>query len=193
MASASSEHDAGGGEVRVALVLDHPPNALTEEKLVRLVAYLRGLGTRHLSLVGAGVVQPENWLLGFEPSRRIAIAPNSAARHFTSSGFGLVLLPAGSGRAVVATAVRVQEPAAVGHGELSIKELDAQIEHIAGPSPDLIIVAGETPNLRGSFTWQAAYGELVFVRRSWTELTLEDLDRALKEFAKRGRRFGGVA
>ncbi len=191
MASATEEFDAKGERLTVALVLDRPVNAANEQKLGHLVARLRNAEIAHLSLVCDGVTRPESWQAGFKVVSRIEIAPDAFAQHFIAGGFTLTVLPEGSGRGVVAAAARLQ--ASQGAAPVTIEGFDAKIEAIAGPSPDLIIVTGGTPNLRGSLTWQAAYGEFVFLERSWTELVGDDLDQALKEFAMRGRRFGGIA
>lgn len=188
--AATGEVEAKRERLCVALVLDRPVNAANEEKLVRLVSRLRDAGVAHVSLVGEGAARPESWPLGLKTIRRTEIAPGAAAQHFAVDGFTLTLLPESSGRAVVAAAARLQ---AARDGAASIETFDAAVAEIAGPSPDLIIVAGGAPNLRGSLTWQAAYGEFVFFDRSWTELAGSDLDRALQEFAARGRRFGGIA
>lgn len=188
---ASASHDAKSERLNVALVLDRPVKAANEEKLARVALRLRDAGTRHLCIVCEGTARPESWQLDLVLMRRAEMAPAGTAQHFGSDGFGLTLLPEGSGRAVVAAAARLLAQA--GGGVISIEGFDAKIAEIAGPSPDLIIVTGSTPNLRGSFTWQAAYGEFVFVGGSWTELADADLDQALDEFAARGRRFGGIA
>ena len=122
--------------------------------------------------------------------RRAEIAPGQSAQHFSSDRFGVALLPEGSGRSVVAAATRLLAEA--GARRISIEQFNAGIAEVAGPSPDLIIVTGGALNLRGSLTWCAAYGEFVFFDRPWTELAGADLDRALEEFAARGRRFGGI-
>jgi undecaprenyl diphosphate synthase len=41
--------------------------------------------------------------------------------------------------------------------------------------------------------WEAAYAELVFLAVPWPEFAREHLVGALEEFARRSRRFGGVA
>jgi undecaprenyl diphosphate synthase len=40
--------------------------------------------------------------------------------------------------------------------------------------------------------WQAAYTEFVFLDAYWPEFGRELLERAIDEFRKRDRRFGGV-
>ena len=40
--------------------------------------------------------------------------------------------------------------------------------------------------------WQAAYAELYFTDRLWPDYTTADVDEAVREFASRSRRFGGL-
>jgi len=41
--------------------------------------------------------------------------------------------------------------------------------------------------------WQAAYSELVFVPELWPDFDKAALERAIAEYARRERRFGGLA
>jgi len=191
MSQATKNSPGRAERFAVALVLDRPVNAGNEDKLVRLVTCLAEAGIAHLSLICAGAVHPGAWQLDLKPVRHIEISPGQAAQHFSASRFSLSVLPQGSGRSVVAAGARAL--ALAGERQASAEQLGASVQEVAGPSPDLIIVTGGTPNLRGSLTWRAAYGEFVFCERSWTELVSADLDLALKEFAARGRRFGGIA
>jgi len=59
------------------------------------------------------------------------------------------------------------------------------------PNPDLIIRAGGEKRLSNFVLWQAAYSELYFSKKLWPDFTEKDLDEALKEYARRQRRFGG--
>ena len=61
------------------------------------------------------------------------------------------------------------------------------------PDVDLLIRTGGEQRLSDFLLWEAAYAELVFLKVPWPDFAREDLDGALAEFARRGRRFGGVA
>ncbi|MNG34349.1 Decaprenyl diphosphate synthase [compost metagenome] len=39
--------------------------------------------------------------------------------------------------------------------------------------------------------WRAAYSELMFIDKSWPDMTKDDVTTILEEYARRGRRFGG--
>jgi undecaprenyl diphosphate synthase len=58
------------------------------------------------------------------------------------------------------------------------------------PAPDLIIRAGGEKRLSNFLLWQAAYSELYFSKKLWPDFTEKDLDKALKEYSRRQRRFG---
>ena len=59
------------------------------------------------------------------------------------------------------------------------------------PDPDLIIRTGGEFRLSGYFPWQSVYSELYFTKTLWPEFTPEELDKALADYQRRERRFGG--
>ncbi|PLX25876.1 isoprenyl transferase [Candidatus Parcubacteria bacterium] len=59
------------------------------------------------------------------------------------------------------------------------------------PDPDLIIRTSGEQRLSGFLTWQSVYSEFYFPQKDWPAFTTKDLDKAIEEFQKRGRRFGG--
>ena len=58
--------------------------------------------------------------------------------------------------------------------------------------PDFILRPSGEKRLSNFMLWQAAYSELVEMDVLWPDFTREDLDRAIQEFNRRSRRFGGV-
>lgn len=60
------------------------------------------------------------------------------------------------------------------------------------PDPDLIIRPSGEYRLSNFLLWQSAYSEIYIDDVLWPDYKKEDLDRALEEYAKRNRRFGGV-
>lgn len=58
------------------------------------------------------------------------------------------------------------------------------------PDPDLVIRTSGEARLSGFLLWQSAYAECVFVDPYWPEFRRVDLIRALRDFARRDRRFG---
>ena len=61
------------------------------------------------------------------------------------------------------------------------------------PDPDLIIRTSGEQRLSNFLMWQAAYSELVFVPMHWPDFDKSALESAIAEYARRERRFGGLA
>ncbi len=60
------------------------------------------------------------------------------------------------------------------------------------PPLDLVIRPSGEQRLSNFMIWQAAYSEFVFMDTLWPDFTKKDLERAIREFQARDRRFGGV-
>ncbi len=58
------------------------------------------------------------------------------------------------------------------------------------PDPDLVIRTSGESRLSGFLLWQSAYAECVFVDPYWPAFRRIDLLRALRDYARRERRFG---
>ena len=109
-----------------------------------------------------------------------------------------VAVPYG-GRREIADAVRslLQEAAAEG---TSMEELAGiiDVEHIAEhlytkgqPDPDLVIRTSGEQRLSDFMLWQSAHSEFYFVEALGPDLRKVDFLRALRDYEKRHRRFGG--
>ena len=61
------------------------------------------------------------------------------------------------------------------------------------PELDLMIRTSGEERLSNFLLWQAAYAELYFTPIYWPDFTREEYIQALREYARRGRRFGGLA
>jgi undecaprenyl diphosphate synthase len=61
-----------------------------------------------------------------------------------------------------------------------------------GGEVDLLIRTGGEKRLSDFLLWESAYAELWFTDRMWPDFAATDLDRAVGEFRRRVRRFGGV-
>jgi len=59
------------------------------------------------------------------------------------------------------------------------------------PEPDLIIRTSGEKRLSGFLTWTSVYSELYFPSCFWPDFDEDELDKAINEFRKRERRFGG--
>lgn len=83
-------------------------------------------------------------------------------------------------------------------GEIRPDDIDeAMLEsHLAlhdGPPPDLLIRTGGEKRLSNFLLWQLAYTELHFSDVLWPDFDAEHVDAALRDFAGRERRFGGLS
>lgn len=65
--------------------------------------------------------------------------------------------------------------------------------HTSGlPDVDLLIRTGGEKRLSNFLLWQSAYAELYFTDTLWPDFGREEIARALAEYARRQRRFGGL-
>ncbi len=60
------------------------------------------------------------------------------------------------------------------------------------PDPELVIRPSGEMRVSNFLPWQCAYSEFVFMNVLWPDFSDADLDRAIEEFRRRDRRFGGV-
>ena len=70
--------------------------------------------------------------------------------------------------------------------------ISSQLDTAGQPDVDLIIRPSGELRLSHFMLWQSAYAEYIFMDILWPDFAERDLDRALAEFARRNRRFGGV-
>jgi undecaprenyl diphosphate synthase len=92
-------------------------------------------------------------------------------------------------------AAKIAEAAAAGRLAPSAvtPELFAEYLDTAGmPDPDLVIRTSGELRLSNFLLWQAAYSEFVFLPCYWPDFTRNDLAEAIRVYAARDRRYGGV-
>jgi undecaprenyl diphosphate synthase len=97
-------------------------------------------------------------------------------------------------RAEIAAAARAIAAAARA-GELAPEDIDeARFEHYlltAGmPDPDLVIRTSGEQRMSNFLLWQTAYAELVFTATLWPDFGELELEKALREYHGRERRYG---
>jgi undecaprenyl diphosphate synthase len=60
------------------------------------------------------------------------------------------------------------------------------------PDPDLLIRTAGEMRVSNFLLWQISYAELWVTPKCWPEFQVEDLHKAMREFAQRDRRYGGL-
>lgn len=60
------------------------------------------------------------------------------------------------------------------------------------PDPDLIIRTGGDFRTSNFLIWQGAYSELIILDTLWPDFSREDIEKCVREFYTRKRRFGGL-
>ncbi|MFM7844181.1 MAG: isoprenyl transferase [Planctomycetota bacterium] len=83
-------------------------------------------------------------------------------------------------------------------GTLAVDEIDEQTvsNHLytAGMlDPDLLIRTAGEMRVSNFLLWQISYAEIWVTERCWPEFTESDLHQAIRDFAARDRRFGGLS
>jgi undecaprenyl diphosphate synthase len=113
-----------------------------------------------------------------------------------NTGLTLCLAINYGGRTEIADAARSLAEK-VARGELDPASIDeetfAQALYTAGmPDPDLLIRTAGEMRISNYLLWQISYAELWVTDACWPDFTREHLHAALRDFAARDRRFGGL-
>ena len=61
------------------------------------------------------------------------------------------------------------------------------------PDPDLLIRTGGEYRISNFLLWQIAYSEIYFSKLYWPDFNAKELDKAIKEYSNRERRFGKIS
>lgn len=83
------------------------------------------------------------------------------------------------------------------NGEITEDEIDDKMisDHLYTkdiPDPDFIIRTSNEYRLSNFLTWQSTYSELYFPKDvMWPDFSQNEFDKAIEEYIKRNRRFGG--
>ncbi len=86
----------------------------------------------------------------------------------------------------------------VREGEMEPEDVEMQVfgDHLytAGlPEPDLMIRTGGEMRLSNFLLWQLQYSELYMTETYWPDFRKEELLKALRDYARRERRYGGLS
>jgi undecaprenyl diphosphate synthase len=99
-------------------------------------------------------------------------------------------------RGEVAAAVR-RIASRVASGELAPEAVDegligGHLDTAGMPDPDLVIRTAGEMRLSNFLLWQISYAELWVTEKFWPDFRPADLHEALRAYAARDRRFGGL-
>lgn len=76
---------------------------------------------------------------------------------------------------------------------ISAEKIESVLSTRGLPPIDLLISTGGGSAVCGALMWQSAYAELLFADVPWHAFSRADFDAALADYAKRCRKFGGLA
>jgi len=82
---------------------------------------------------------------------------------------------------------RQLDPAAIDENTIA-----AHLYSAGMPDPDLVIRTAGEMRISNFLLWQISYAELWVTERFWPEFETADLHQAIRDFAARDRRFGGI-
>ncbi len=146
----------------------------------------------HKNNVRFRVIGREHPLPGYV-LRRLREAENKTK---DNTGFNLVLALNYGARQEIMDAVKQFSHSLV-NGKVSLEDLDENkfkdyLYTKDLPDPDLLIRTSGEIRISNFLLWQLSYAELYFPKKYWPDFGKKDLERAIKEFQKRQRRFGGI-
>jgi len=95
-------------------------------------------------------------------------------------------------RAMQALAVEVAQ-GRLSADQITPERIASKLDTAGIPDPDLVLRTSGEERLSNFLLWQAAYSELLFVPELWPDFTREVFLDALKTYAGRERRFGGLS
>ena len=140
-----------------------------------------------VSIIGRREGIPESTRL--EMDKTIALsASNTGTRLCLAINYG--------GRAEMVDAVK-RIAGDVVAGKLAVEAINEQClaDHLytrGMPDPDLLIRTAGEMRISNFLLWQISYAELWVTERCWPEFEIADLHHAIRDFASRDRRFGGL-
>ena len=118
----------------------------------------------------------------------------AAAIDLTARNTGLTFVVAFNygGRAEIVDAVRRMLSNGVSEHDLDEQMLSGYLGCPGVPDPDLVIRTGGEFRISNFLLWQSAYSEFYSTPAPWPDFDAEEIDRALKAYAGRQRRFGKI-
>ena len=113
-----------------------------------------------------------------------------------NQGMRLCLAVNYGGRGEIVDAVRaIAEKVAAGKlspADIDEQQIDAHLYTAGMPDPDLMLRTAGEMRISNFLLWQISYAELWVTQKCWPEFTATELFTALRDYASRDRRFGGL-
>jgi undecaprenyl diphosphate synthase len=126
----------------------------------------------------------------------VRLIDDAIARTAANTGLTLVIaLNYGSQNEIARAAQLLAERARAGEidpSAITAEAIEAELDTGDIPPVDLLIRTSGERRLSNFLLWQAAYAELLFVDTLWPDFNEAELVRALDDFSRRERRFGGL-
>ena len=77
-------------------------------------------------------------------------------------------------------------------GEIDEGQISQRLYTAGMADPDLLVRTAGEMRISNFLLWQISYAELWVTQRCWPEFEIEDLHQAIRDFASRDRKFGGL-
>jgi len=98
-----------------------------------------------------------------------------------------------SGKADLLQAIRKIHDLPCDQQDITEELIEQHLQTYPLPSVDLLIRTSGEQRISNFMLWQIAYAELYFSDLFWPDFSKEELQKAISEYQKRDRRFGGVS
>jgi undecaprenyl diphosphate synthase len=124
------------------------------------------------------------------PAMQRQIADAEARTAANRSGVLNVCLNYG-GRAELVDAVRSIVASGARPEDVDEHLIASRLYHPDLPDPDLIVRTAGESRISNFLLWQSAYSEIHVTDTLWPDFDIQDLERAIRDYQSRTRRFGG--
>jgi short-chain Z-isoprenyl diphosphate synthase len=143
-----------------------------------------------VKVIGSLELLPERLVSAASKAQAAAASPNATWHFNLALGYGGRDEIVDACRALVEKLLADGVPPSEVPGQIDLAGLASHLYTAELPDPDLVIRTSGEARLSGFLLWQSAYAEWVFVDPYWPAFRRVDFLRALRDFARRERRFG---
>lgn len=121
-----------------------------------------------------------------------------ASQRLTSGNDGMTVILAfnyGSRQEIIDAALRLASLVStnkIDKNKITEDDFSSLLYTSGIPDPDLLIRTSGEMRLSNFLLWQLSYAELYFPSKYWPDFTVQDLEKAIKIYQERERRFGDI-